>query len=194
MKRIMHIALATATASAFALPALAGNLRAPQPEPEVTPAPVAVAPAPVVGDWTGGYAGVGLGWDQAKSDAHKGTSGIGSVFAGYDYDFGKFVLGGELGANKSHASYGTGTLKTSYDAKVRGGVDLGKTLVYGALGAAHADGVHGVGKLIGVGVDYKLTDRILVGGEADYTQYNNGAGAGNDLKNTTLEARVSFKF
>lgn len=196
MTRKIIVALATTAAAGFALPALAGNLKAPAPEPQVT-APAPVAPAPVMnGDWTGAYVGLGVGYDHAKSspDVGSGSSGVGSIFGGYNYDFGKFVAGGEIGASKMHAGFGPNTLTSSYDAKLKGGMDLGRTMVYGAVGAVHGEHVHGVGKLIGVGLDYKLTDNILVGGEADYTQFNNGVASGTDLKNTSLQARVSFKF
>jgi outer membrane immunogenic protein len=194
MKRMTLLAVTAASATAIALPALAGNLKAPAPEPQVMPP----APTPVpmaTSDWTGGYVGLGLGYDKAKSSpGTSGSSGIGSLYGGYNYDFGKFVVGGELGMSRMHAGYGAGTLQTTYQAKLKGGMDLGRTMVYGALGAAHAEHVHGVGKLIGVGLDYRLTDNILVGAEADYTLYNNGVAAGTDLKNTSLQARVSFKF
>lgn len=194
MKRIMHLAIAATAASALAVPAFAGNLTAPKTEPQVM-APPAAAPAPAMptSNWTGGYVGVGLGYDSANGP-QTGNSGVGSVFAGYNYDFGKFVLGGEIGANKAHAGWGPHTLTNSYDAKIKGGVDMGRTLVYGAVGAEHADNVHGTAPLIGVGVDYKLTENILVGGEADYTHFKNADNAGNSLNNTRLEARVSFRF
>ncbi|MDE3081354.1 MAG: outer membrane beta-barrel protein [Paracoccaceae bacterium] len=195
MKRIMHLALAATAASALAVPAFAGNLAAPKVEPQVA-APAAAAPAPAAmpaGDWTGGYVGVGLGYDSANGPK-TGNSGVGSVFAGYNYDFGKFVLGGEIGANKAHAGWGPNTLTTSYDAKLKGGVGMGRTLFYGAVGAEHADNVHGTAPLIGIGVDYKLTDKILVGGEADYTHFKNADNAGNSLNNTRIQARVSFRF
>ncbi|MDE3120361.1 MAG: outer membrane beta-barrel protein [Paracoccaceae bacterium] len=48
--------------------------------------------------------------------------------------------------------------------------------------------------MIGIGVDYKLTDKILVGGEADYTHFKNADNAGNSLNNTRIQARVSFRF
>lgn len=196
MKRITLLAVTTASAATLAIPAFAGSLAAPKMEPAVTaPAPVQT-PAPVMtNDWTGGYVGLGLGYDKAKSSpGASGSSGVGSLFAGYNYDFGKFVLGGEVGASKMHANYGAGTLKQTYDAKLKGGVDMGRTMVYGALGATHAQNVHGVGKLIGVGLDYQLTHNIVVGGEADYTMYSNGVANGTDLKNTQLQARVMFKF
>jgi outer membrane immunogenic protein len=195
MKVFTLVAVATTAAAGFALPAVAGSLQQPAVE-----APVAVpAPAPVqmaTGDWTGGYVGVGLGYDHASTspDIGSGSSGLGSVFGGYNHDFGKFVLGGEIAANRAHANWGADTVKSTYDAKLRGGVDLGNTMVYATVGGEHADGVHGVGTLIGAGVDYKLTDRIVLGGEADYTRFNNADNAGTDLKNTTLTARVAFKF
>jgi opacity protein-like surface antigen len=196
MKLLTLVAVATTAASGFALPALAGNMTQPTVEaPVATPAPVQQVQM-ANGDWTGGYVGFGLGYDKATTspDIGSGKSGMASIYGGYNYDFGKFVLGGEIAANKAHAGWGADTLKTTYDAKLRGGVDLGKTLVYATVGGEHANGVHGVGTLLGAGVDYKLTDRIILGGEADFTKFNNADNAGTDLKNTTLTARVAFKF
>lgn len=196
MKLLTLVALATTVSTGLAVPALAGNLQKPVPEAQVV-APAPIAPAPMqTGDWTGGYVGLGLGYDHASTspDIGSGSSGRGSVFGGYNYDFGKFVLGGELSANSAHANWGANTVKATYDAKLRGGVDLGRTLVYATVGGEHADGVHGVGTLVGAGVDYKLTDRVILGGEFDYTKYKNADNAGTDLKNTTLTARVAFKF
>lgn len=196
MKRITLLAITTASASALALPALAGNLQAPKPEPQVAaPAPVAVAPM-MTSDWSGGYVGLGFGYNKAKTspDVGSGASGIGGVYGGYNYQFGKWVVGGEVGVNKMHSGYGADTLKTTYDAKLRGGYDLGSSMVYGTVGASHSEHVHGVGKLIGVGMDYKLNEHMIVGAEADYTLYNNGVAPGTDLKDTSLMARVTFKF
>lgn len=196
MKVFTLVALATTAATGFALPALAGNMTQPTVEaPVATPAPVQQVQM-ANGDWTGGYVGVGVGYDKATTapDIGSGSSGTGSIFGGYNYDFGKFVLGGEVAANRAHANWGAGTVKSTYDAKLRGGVDLGKTLVYATVGGEHAQGVRGVGTLIGAGVDYKLTDRMILGGELDYTKFNNADSAGTDLKNTTLTARVAFKF
>ena len=196
MKRIRHLAIVATAASAFAVPAFAGNLAAPQTEPPVA-APAAPTPAPVVApvtDWTGPYVGLGLGYINANGP-QTGDSGQGSLFAGYNYDFGNFILGGEVGVNQADANWGgTNKLQTSYDAKVKGGVGFGRTMVYGTVGAQWADHVHGTGTLVGIGADYKLTDSILVGGEADYTHYGNADNAGNSLNNTTLMARVAFKF
>ena len=144
MKLITLVALATTAVTGFALPALAGSLQQPVAEAPVA-APAPAAPVQMAsGDWTGGYVGLGLGYDHAGTtpDIGSGSSGLGSIFGGYNYDFGRFVLGGELSANKAHANWGADTVKSTYDAKLRGGIDLGKTLVYATVGGEHADRGH----------------------------------------------------
>ena len=196
MTRKLIAALAATAAAGLAVPAFAGNLSQPKVEaPVAQPAPVAAAPM-MTGDWTGAYAGLSMGYNHATTSPSigSGSSGQAGIFGGYNYQFGRYVVGGEVGVNKAHANWGGNTLKTSYDAKLRGGVDLGKAMVYGTVGAKHAQDVHGVGTILGAGVDYKLTDRIILGGEADFTRWNNADNAGTDLKDTTLTARVAFKF
>lgn len=63
-----------------------------------TPAPVETYTG---GDWTGFYAGGQLGYaDIDGTGAADGSGGTYGVHGGYNYDFGQFVLGGEVDYDK----------------------------------------------------------------------------------------------
>ncbi len=197
MKRFATPALVL---GAFALtaPAFAGGYSEPVVEqPAIAPAPVAIMADT---DWTGGYAGasLGYGWgDDALDDADDMTYG---VFGGYNYDFGQFVLGGELEYLGSDIETGTAELEDMTRLKLRAGYDAGPALIYGVVGAAYANAdIGGVsyddtGYTYGLGVDYAVTDSVNVGAELLQNEFDGFDDSGSDLSATTLGARVSFKF
>lgn len=197
MKRIATPVLVL-SAMALSAPAFAGGYSEPVIEqPTIAPAPV----VPVSGtDWTGGYAGasLGYGWgDDALDDADDMTYGL---FGGYNYDFGDFVLGGELEYLGSEIENGTANLDDLTRLKLRAGYDAGPALIYGVVGAAYANAdIGGVsyddtGYTYGIGVDYAVTDSINVGAELLQNEFDEFDNSGTDLSATTLGARVSFKF
>ena len=71
---------------------------------------LAIGAAPVLAeDWTGAYAGFSFGY--ADVDGPNGSGGDDTTFGphvGYDYDFGNFVLGGELEYNRLSLDLGQG--------------------------------------------------------------------------------------
>ncbi|MBW6417067.1 outer membrane beta-barrel protein [Celeribacter sp. PS-C1] len=183
---------------ALTAPAFAGGYSEPVIEqPTIAPAPV----MPVSGsDWTGGYAGatLGYGWgDDALDDADDMTYG---VFGGYNYDFGQFVLGGELEYLGSEIENDTANLDDMTRLKLRAGYDAGPALIYGVVGAAYANAdiagssYSDTGYTYGVGVDYAVTDSINVGAEVLQNEFDEFDNSGTDLSATTVGARVSFKF
>lgn len=197
MKRIATPVLVL-SAMALSAPAFAGGYSEPVIEqPTIAPAPV----VPVSGsDWTGGYAGatLGYGWgNDALDDADDMTYGL---FGGYNYDFGDFVLGGELEYLGSEIENGTANLDDLTRLKLRAGYDMGPALIYGVVGAAYANAdIGGVsyddtGYTYGIGVDYAVTDSINVGAELLQNEFDEFDNSGTDLSATTLGARVSFKF
>ncbi|WP_226550927.1 MULTISPECIES: outer membrane beta-barrel protein [Celeribacter] len=197
MKRIATPVLVL-SALALSAPAFAGGYSEPVIEqPTIAPAPV----VPVSGsDWTGGYAGasLGYGWgDDALDDADDMTYGI---FGGYNYDFGQFVLGGELEYLGSEIENDTANLDDLTRLKLRAGYDAGPALIYGVVGAAYANADIGgqsyndTGYTYGIGVDYAVTDSINVGAELLQNEFDEFDNSGTDLSATTLGARVSFKF
>ena len=88
--RPLAVAFAAPVALA-ALPAFAGSLDEPIVAP-IPAAPVVVATGP---DWTGGYIGAQLGYGDVDTDVDgvDGDGLIGGLIAGYDFDFGSYVVG-----------------------------------------------------------------------------------------------------
>lgn len=202
-----------AAASVLALVAgqsFAGSLAEPVPTPVIAP-----VPAFVTGGWDGAYLGAQGGYIWANTDSVDVGSAedwLGGINAGYLLSSGRFVYGGELAYSwindinidkKSNPVGFGGSLDGIGQIKAKLGYDLGQALVYGVAGAAYADGdITGPkgkgssdwGWLAGAGVDYKLTDNWILGGEAVYHQFDNFDGTGTDLDATTLVARVEYKF
>lgn len=199
MKKIAILTMA----GLMAAPAFAGSLDTPLVEPMIEP--VAAAPAPMMGgDWTGAYVGAQLGYGKATSTgtALEGNGALGGVHAGYNYDFGKLVVGGEIDWDKANIdlSAGAGTLDSVARLKLKAGADLGRVLVYGTAGVAQANATVGgaslsdTGYFGGVGLDYALSDKWVVGGEVLGHRFSNFDSTGINLNATTVTARASLKF
>lgn len=199
MKTYLIIAAATLVGA----PVLAGGLNDAVPEPTLAPvaAPVEYSAG---GDWSGAYVGAQLGYGDIDSNGSglDGNGAIGGVHAGYRADFGKFVTGAELDYDVSNIDLGsTGdSLDNVARLKLMGGVDLGRTLVYGTAGAAYAEAnVGGAdlsdnGYFAGVGMDYQVSDSFTVGGEYLVHKFDDFDGSGVDLDANTIKAKVSFTF
>ncbi len=188
----------------LAAPAFAGGLAMPVADPVAPAAPVAVAPVVATGsDWSGFYAGGQLGYGEAETDDDTFDED-GAVYGGqlgYNYDFGKLVLGGEV--SYVGTEIGDEDSATEIDgiatAKLRAGYDAGTFLPYVTAGYASAytaDDIGGEdqfdGYVYGAGVDYKVTENIVVGGEVLQHEFED-LGA-TDLEATTAAARVSYQF
>lgn len=184
---------------------------APAPaEPLIMPAAVPVADTG--GDWTGGYAGVQLGYGTADFttdvDDYDADGVIGGFHAGYLWDFGQWVVGPELQYDWTDLAIdsgnGSGDFEEIARLTVRAGRDLGQGLLYGSAGLAYAnfDGVSGAlsgdlddpGWVLGLGYDYKLTDNWVVGGQYQYHQFDDFGADGNDVDFGTFHLRASYQF
>lgn len=190
------------TASIIALtaaPAFAGSLD----QPVMTQQPmVQAAPIAVTGDWTGGYVGGQLGYGNVDVGGTDGDGAFGGLHAGYQSDMGTFVVGGEVDYDFADIELdgGGGTIDNIARLKLRGGYDMGNALFYGTVGAAYADAEVGGtslsdwGWLAGVGIDFKVSQAVSVGGELLYHQFDDFDNSGVDVDATTLAARVSYHF
>ena len=196
---LTHTLLAALSASALAAPAFAGSAAPATMEPMIeAPAPVAMTTGR---DWTGGYGGLQLGY--ADVDAGAGLTGddmIGGLTAGYDWDFGNFVLGAGLDADIADLDVGSpaaATLARVYRLKVRGGYDLGNGLIYATAGGAGAD-VDGLGYdtgyFVGAGYEHMVTETISLGGEVLYHEFEDFKGSGLDVEATTFQVRANYRF
>lgn len=205
MKRILLATSAALTLGIAAGSATAGNIAEPVFEP--APAPM---PAPVVmtgTDWTGFYVGGSLGYADVDDDA--GTFGdefdglTYGAHAGYDYDFGSFVLGSEL--EISGFDVADNNTATEIDSvarlKLRAGYDAGLFLPYITAGVAQLNtsgaplgDASDTGAFYGIGMDYKMTDRIRVGAEVLQHEFDDYDGSGIDADALTAGVRVAFEF
>ncbi|MFW8636400.1 outer membrane protein [Cribrihabitans pelagius] len=186
----------TAIAAAMGSAAFAGNLS----EPVVEPAP-APAPVPVVdygGDWTGFYLGGQVG--QLDADADNGLSGDDAAYGihgGYNHDFGRFVLGGEIEYDETDVDLGgVASVDSVARGKVKAGYDFGRVLGYVTAGVAEAETSLGdeTGEFYGLGLAYKVNDQWSVGGEVlehDFDEFGN-TGVGGEA--TSVAVRASFHF
>jgi len=150
-------------------------------------------------DWTGFYVGGQLGYGFTDPDnADDDESVMGGVTAGYDHDFGRYVLGGALDYDFTDADVGAGSdLEDVFRLKVRGGPKIGKGLLYGAGGWAVADTSDmgdEDGWFIGGGYEYLVNDRLSVGGEVLYHEFDDLGGNGNDVEFTTVQVRATYRF
>jgi outer membrane immunogenic protein len=154
--------------------ATAGNLIQPVIAP--APAPVMAAPAPQSGNWDGFYLGGQVGTGKATDDTGDDLSGDFNTYgihAGYMYDMGTFVLGGELAYSVLDADGDDVGVDVSLaNLKFRAGYDAGNFLPYVTAGVAGlyveddlGDSGSDTGVVYGLGVAYAVTDNFILGGE-----------------------------
>lgn len=171
----------------------------------VMEAPVVADAAPVMvspnGDWNGAYVGGTLGFGNITSPT-TAREGILGINLGYRRDFGKLVLGGELGYSKNDlgANSADDQINSTTTGQLMLGADLGRTLVYVAGGVSRAEATLGgltasdTGYFGGLGVDYALSDRWTVGGEITSSLYKDFNNSGSDLKDTSVLFKVGMRF
>ncbi|KQB96078.1 hypothetical protein AL073_12545 [Loktanella sp. 1ANDIMAR09] len=182
--------------------ALAGGLS----EPIATPAAVIVPVAPVSTDWTGFYAGAQLGYGDVDSDdLDDDTNGaLYGVHAGYLYDFGSLVVGGEIDYDGTSITGESAGGDVDFDsvarAKVRMGYDAGSWLPYITAGVAQVNTSGGLdaddtGNFAGLGIEYKRGDNWRLGWEVLQHRFEDFDGNdGLDIDATTAALRVSYVF
>ncbi len=159
----------------------------------------AVAGPVLAEDWTGAYAGFSFGY--ADVDGSGGAGGNGGSFGpliGYDYDFGNFVLGGELEYNRLNLDLGQsqGSLDSMSRLKLRGGYDFGPALGYVVVGTARAStsGDSDTAAVYGIGVAYPLGDRFVISGEALRQDFDDIPTSGRGLDANVFNLRTTFRF
>ncbi len=155
---------------------------------------------PVVAeDWTGAYAGFSFGYADADgSGGAGGSSGSFGPLIGYDYDFGNFVLGGELEYNRLNLDLGEseGSLDSLSRLKLRGGYDFGSALGYVVVGTARArtSGDSDTAAVYGIGVAYPLGERFVISGEALRQNFDGVPNSGDNLGTNVFNLRTTFRF
>ena len=203
MMKTWTFAAAAAIAAAASAPAFAGSLA--EPVVEVPPAaPVVVANTG--GEWGGFYGGLQLGYADVETEgaaALEGDEAIYGVHAGYKWDLGQWVVGGEIDYDATDLELETAagvasgeTVDSVARLKLKAGYDLGRTLVYATAGGARVDTSVGSdnGGFYGLGMSYQVTDQFLLGGEVLRHEFNDIDGTGIDADANTFTVRASFRF
>jgi len=156
------------------------------------------------GDWTGPYAGVQAGQINGGTDPD-GTRTTYGAHGGYDFDYGRLVLGGEIEVAHMHGVQGAGQISGQISGqtpgtvgrlKFRAGHDFGSTMAYAVLGGVNGDTQSGseTGVVYGLGLLAAMGERLTLSGEALRQVFGNFANSGSSLKTDSFTVRVSFRF
>lgn len=171
--------------------------------------------------WTGFYLGANAGYSWAEID-EAGLGGVvfdneidgitGGIQAGYNYDFGGFVLGLEADAQLADIEE---TVAVGYDyninsfgsVRARAGVAIDRALPYitGGLAWANAEIDTPAGSddntlwgwTIGAGLEYAVTDNMTVKGEYLYADYDGETyfdSFDSDFTTHTVRVGLNYKF
>ena len=198
MNYTARVARAAGLVAIVGTPAVAGGFDAPVEDPPAPVVTTAPTPPPLGGDWTGPYVGLQLGYaDVDGTGAADGDDYIYGLHAGYDYDFGTFVLGAEVDYDFSDIDLnGAATVDSVARLKLRAGYDFGPALGYFTAGLAEVDTSLGSesGEFFGLGVAYRVSDRYTVGAELLEHRFDDINGTGVDADATTLTVRGSIRF
>lgn len=172
-------------------------------------------PASQSSGWTGGYVGLHAGTASRHGNPFSGDREfMGGIQGGYNMETNGFVVGGEgelshLGDAKVLVPGGNLEERYRVSAKVKAGMPLGDTLVYGTAGATitsmrdgTAQGPDGwkPGWLVGAGVEHKFNQQIS--GKVEYNYARTGdvrSSTGGPLSETTVsdhtvKAGVNYHF
>jgi outer membrane immunogenic protein len=177
--------------------------------------PYYTAPAPLSAySWAGPYLGATLGYEWGSVDnSNTNPSGIaGGIEAGYNWQRGAFVFGGEADIQLSGADDTVSPFEFSNPwfgtLRGRAGLALNNVLLYGTAGLSYgelrADSFNlteshtSVGWVAGVGAEAALTPRWSVKAEWLYLDLSDSAfsltGANNGLAADLLRVGVNYHF
>lgn len=151
-------------------------------------------------DWTGGYIGAQLGYANVGTSLAGVDGGdfIGGIIAGYDYDFGTWVMGGGLDYDMSSIDLsGAAKVENVFRAKLRAGYKIDAGLLYATAGWARASTDtlgDSDGYLIGAGYDYQMSGGYSLGGEVLYHKFDDYNKTGVDVDATTFQLRAAYRF
>lgn len=152
-------------------------------------------------DWSGFYAGAGIGnleVDTSVVGAKNDDMSYG-VHAGYRFDTGQWVFGGEFEYEWTDIELVPGTVSVDrvMRLKATAGYDFGQTLMYLAGGAAEVD-VNGLGDewggFFGLGAAYAVSPQTIFSLELLEHNFSNIGGSGIDADAWSVNLRASWNF
>lgn len=155
--------------------------------------------------WSGVYAAASVGYDQISDTNGLVTDyGSGSIYGavvGYNHQIGEdFVVGVEADFNQYDIPFTKASFISVVDvvsARARVGFVLGDAMIYATAGIVYGTtniNLEDVGRVVGVGVDYKLTDYIFAGVNYQHINFRNFDNAGINANLDSVRARVGFHF
>lgn len=151
-------------------------------------------------EWTGFYAGAGIGNLEVEPSAaaDKADDLAYGVHAGYRFDAGQWVLGGEFEYDWTDIALAPDvSVDRVMRLKATAGYDFGQTLVYLAAGAAEVD-VDGLGNdwggFFGLGAAYAVSPQTIISLELLEHNFSNIGGSGVDADAWSTSLRASWKF
>ncbi|APG47074.1 Outer membrane protein (porin) [Phaeobacter porticola] len=146
------------------------------------------------GDWSGFFLGASMARTSASS-ADRGPVSAPGLHLGYDHDFGRIVLGGEVEVDRSGRLTPDLQEDQTSRVKLRAGYDLGETLGYVTIGTARNESATDSdnGAVYGVGVSYSLNGALRLSGEYLHQDANDGAALQAPARDI-LSIRASFQF
>lgn len=166
---------------------------------------------PMAYDWSGFYLGAigsyGFGEDDWSLDGQFDLDGaaLGGGVIGYNHQWNNFVLGAELVGlfgEMQESGYPDYTYEALVDVKARAGYAVDRALFYLAGGYSFArfdeDGddfdLHGYN--VGGGIDFALTENVVIGAEYTFRGLNGDSASGQDVdgKVSTISAKLTYKF
>lgn len=167
-------------------------------EPPIEPAVIAPFPVDTSPNWTGFWIGGQLGVANVSANQGLGDEDgfIAGLIAGYDYDFGAFVLGGGLDYDVLDTDVGI-TGESVFRVRLRAGFEIGQGLLYGTGGYAQAD-TDSLGSddgyFLGAGYEYLVSPRFSYGGEVLFHEFSDYSNTPIDVEATTFQVRGTFRF
>lgn len=157
--------------------------------------------------WTGFYAGMQMSYADFSVNldgVDDATGGLYGIHAGYNHHLhNNMVVGGEITFDHSSADSDAWKVERLMSVRAKVGYAHGDWLFYGLGGYAHvrtegADRSHGKsgGVVLGVGLDYALSNKWRVGGTWESYRFNSFK---NDPDNMEVDGgavkfRASYKF
>ncbi|MFV1440638.1 MULTISPECIES: outer membrane protein [unclassified Phaeobacter] len=146
------------------------------------------------GDWSGFFLGASMARvTGAASDG--GTTSAPGLHLGYDHDFGRVILGGEVEVDRSGGAGDSQAEDQTHRIKLRAGYDMGETLGYVTIGSARRETATDSdnGAVYGLGVSYSLNRALRLSGEYLHQDANDGAALQAPARDI-LSIRASFQF
>jgi len=155
--------------------------------------------------WSGVYVAASVGYDQiTDTNGFVTDYGSGSIYGavvGYNHQIDEdFVVGVEADFNQYDISFTKASFIDVVDvvsARVRIGFVLGDAMIYATAGVVYGTtniNLEDYGQVIGVGVDYKLTDNIFAGVNYQHISFRNFDNVNIDANLDSIRARVGFLF